>query len=247
MANKYLVINKTTDKILMIADDEDSAYTFIKLSHLNFDDCSIEKVEMKYFGRSIIISIRSEWVWKILNGEKTLEIRKLFPKDYIGWVYIYCTKGKPYLKQCEHFRVLNYTEISNKGYYLNGKVVARFWCDKVEEIALAKLENGVGYDYIYDTDTLLAQDFYKKSCLENWDLLNYFGHKYKNGEVVGYAIHITRLETFDKPMELTMFRKVGYKKAQMENGKNKERQSFFGLLREWSLTKAPQSWQYIED
>ena len=44
--------------------------------------------------KAILISIKPYWVAKILNGEKTIEIRKRFPKDYVGWVYIYCTKGK---------------------------------------------------------------------------------------------------------------------------------------------------------
>ena len=46
-------------------------------------------------GKSILMSIQPQWLAKILNGEKTIEIRKKFPKDYVGWVYIYCTKGKP--------------------------------------------------------------------------------------------------------------------------------------------------------
>ena len=45
--------------------------------------------------KAILMSIRPQWVAKILNKEKTLEIRKHFPKDYVGWVYVYCTKGKP--------------------------------------------------------------------------------------------------------------------------------------------------------
>ena len=44
-------------------------------------------------GKSILMSVQPKWVAKILNGEKTIEIRKRFPKDYVGWVYIYCTKS----------------------------------------------------------------------------------------------------------------------------------------------------------
>lgn len=265
MAKKYLVINKATDKILMIADDEDSAYTFIKLDRLNYEDFSIEKVEMKYFGKSIIISINPKWVCKILNGEKTLEIRKLFPKDYVGWVYIYCTKGNRQLIQTEYkikgqketlfelvspIREMNvYKWLDNIRNYLNGKVVARFWCDKVEEIRCSwgsnfidwsKYPSDERYDY-YIGNEMDTCDICRVACLKMEELDNYL-----KGEK-GYAIHITRLEIFDKPMLITMFRKVGFRKARMENGKYKERQSVFELLREWSLTKSPQSWQYIED
>ena len=44
--------------------------------------------------KSILLSIKPEWLAKILNGEKTIEVRKLFPKDYVGWVYLYCSKDK---------------------------------------------------------------------------------------------------------------------------------------------------------
>ena len=47
--------------------------------------------------KSIMISIKSEHVVNILNGKKTLELRKSVPKDFVGWVYIYVTKAKPYL------------------------------------------------------------------------------------------------------------------------------------------------------
>ena len=48
--------------------------------------------------KAILISIQPRWVAKILNGEKTLEIRKTMPKcDLPIDVYIYCTKDKPYI------------------------------------------------------------------------------------------------------------------------------------------------------
>jgi len=51
--------------------------------------------------KAILISIRPEWVAKILNGEKTIEIRKTMPKCRFPIdVYIYCSKGKS-LQECE--------------------------------------------------------------------------------------------------------------------------------------------------
>lgn len=44
--------------------------------------------------KAIIISIRPEWCEKILNGEKTIELRKTLPNcKYPIDVYIYCTKS----------------------------------------------------------------------------------------------------------------------------------------------------------
>ncbi|MBO7695527.1 MAG: ASCH domain-containing protein [Methanobrevibacter sp.] len=190
--------------------------------------------------KSILMSIQPRWVAEILNGKKTIEIRKLFPKDYVGWIFIYCTKGKPYLKQCEHYRVLSNTEIANKGYYLNGKVVAKFWCDKVEEIYPCKhFTNDCDYNYHYEAENIPYEKLLKYACLDNEELDNYLCAEY------GYAIHITRLEILDKPMVLTMFRKVGFRKFLNDSKPN--RMSLLETLKKYSITKAPQSWQYIED
>ena len=92
--------------------------------------------------KAIIMSINPKWVTKILNGEKTIEIRKKFPKNYVGWVYIYVTEdsrkgwcmvgingNETYYQKYDKNAV--YSTAHN--YIGNGKVVARFWCDKVEE------------------------------------------------------------------------------------------------------------------
>lgn len=181
--------------------------------------------------KSILLSIRPEWVAKILNGEKTIEIRKKFTKDYVGWVYIYVSKngnaikdglvyddkGKglvnknlfPYAKGCpEHNRLLN------------GKVVARFWCDKVEEITWRF--NGDEDIYSNDEDTLL-----EKSCLSHYELHNYLQRR------LGYAIHISKLEVFDKPKELNSFHR--------EFICGKEKESWIQII-----TKAPQNYCYVE-
>ena len=94
--------------------------------------------------KAILMSIRPKWVAKILNGEKTIEIRKKFPKDYVGWVYIYCTKENSnflhnncidiWWVEDRDFQKKNKRLGLEQQSILNGKVVAIFWCDKVEEI-----------------------------------------------------------------------------------------------------------------
>ena len=45
--------------------------------------------------KAVLISIRPEWVNKILTGEKTLEIRKNRPTMQPPFrCYIYCTTGR---------------------------------------------------------------------------------------------------------------------------------------------------------
>lgn len=164
----------------------------------------------------ILMSIRPEWVAKILNGEKTIEIRKKFPKDYVGWVYIYCTKDK------------KYANLINRGGFLTGMVVARFWCDKVEEIIFGTtLYNDLGFFTCYLHDF----ELYKQSCLTKREMQNYL--KVKPNGLSGYAIHITKLEIFDRPKEISEFSiKV------FPHRKN-------NLMTRY-LTRAPQSWCYVE-
>lgn len=125
--------------------------------------------------KEILMSIKPQWVEKILNGEKTIEIRKRFPKDFAGWVYIYCTKAKPYICKDDDGIIYEWKEKTDD--MLNGKIVARFWCDKVDE-----------------SDKI--RDFLNGSCLEPQDVSDYLkGQK-------GYAIHIDYLYVFEKPKEL---------------------------------------------
>ena len=171
------------------------------------------------------MSIQPRWVAEILNGNKTIEVRKKFPKNYVGWVYIYCTKniGKHgenqllnFFKGNEYFigkDIDNYNP--NDICYLgqNGKVVARFWCDKVSVI-----ERYCGgfipiNGYTTFLDKRYSYEGLKQStCLSDEELYRYLGSKN------GYAIHISKLEAFGKPKE----------------------------LKEFGVVKAPQSYMFIE-
>lgn len=78
---------------------------------------------------AVLLSIRPEWCQKIFRGEKTMEIRKNFPKDFQGQpfkCFIYCTKG-----QNAGFRM----EPDGSLLRLDGTVIGEFTCDRVYEIA----------------------------------------------------------------------------------------------------------------
>ena len=201
--------------------------------------------------KAILMSIQPQYVAKILNGEQTIEVRKKFPKDYVGWVYIYCTKGKEKLYD-------DYPNMANGRYkiskvlqtndYLNGKVVARFWCDKVEEIypefeKEGDYEMGVSDIWGYHTQTFQTEDeLLKSASIKYEDFYEYFDKDFIYCSE-GYAIHISKLEVFDKPMLTTMFRKLEFYKNVYDNDGN--RLSLFEILRRYSIAKAPQSWCYI--
>ena len=191
--------------------------------------------------KSILLSIRPEWVEKILNGEKTIEVRKQFPKDYVGWVYIYCTKDyKKILFENGGYgwRLNTWNKNKNAITTNNGKVVARFWCDKVETISLPYTYFGTNKwvscenERTLQTETIDEQELLKKSCISEEQIYKYLNFK-KSPKQVGYAIHISKLEIFDEPRELSEFK---FWKDKSE----------YGCWYENKLTKAPQNLCYIE-
>ena len=214
--------------------------------------------------KAILMSIQPKWVAKILNGEKNIEVRKKFPKDYVGWVYIYCTKKDSlsrlidYPKNkyvCEqNFKCEDFPKLDS-GYEGKGKVVARFWCDKVSVIecvyclTIPTIAYTTFLDKRYGFCSLL-----KASCLYDNEIMRYLGTK--EGQV-GYAIHISKLEVFDKPKELKEFRhtcKAEYRGYNRWQPCSKECKNCVcnqlddeGYSQCFSrLEKAPQSYMFVE-
>lgn len=172
--------------------------------------------------KSILISIRPEWVAKILNGPKTIEIRKTAPKcDFPIDVYIYCTKNRPFVQEefddvdfsgrydypiGEYATLSNESKLQRYGKPLNGKVVAKFRLRKVEKI-------DVPYPAYFHEVKDMYQHITEGSLLSLGALHAYLGTD------SGYAWHISDLQIFDNPKDLS----------------------------EFGLARAPQSWQYVEE
>ena len=168
--------------------------------------------------KSILISIRPKWIAKILNGEKTIEIRKTAPKCGLPIdVYIYCTKT---IKPVSNY---NWGEFAFDDLPKLGKIVAKFTLRAVHK-----------FDW-----QLVANPFFKVrgSCLTYSQLKDYATDtKGKIHDLYGWQI--TDLEIFDEPKELDEFdypnpsgiRYVG-------------KASLNGLP---SKKHPPQSWFYLE-
>lgn len=158
--------------------------------------------------KCIILSVKSEWLVKILNGEKTIEIRKSLPKcDYPIDVYLYCTKPNksPNTSNGNKTQILTLDESTNKyrlwrssyGEVLNGKIVAKFKLNKAERF-------DVPYPAYFNEVKERLQHIVDGSCLNFMDLHHYLGVS------SGYAWHIDNLQIFDKPMELNQFWKNNF-------------------------------------
>ena len=161
--------------------------------------------------KAIIISIRPEYVCKILNGEKTIEIRKTMPKCELPCkVYIYCTKPRKWwrysscgytsdellwktkdkIKMCDGFEF--YYEIQDC-VVINGKVVAEFILNKVDT-----LERDLN-DWLPKNRYDVSNDLLKNINLNQNELWNC-----GQGKIL-YAWHIDDLKVYDKPKLLQVF------------------------------------------
>ena len=198
--------------------------------------------------KAIVMSIQSQHAYNILIGNKTMELRKSVPKDFVGWVYVYVTKASPYIAD-DYYTDLNDNLIhvfenhgNNKGSdmdwkYLNCKVVARFWFDGYE-----KLRYDTNYDTCIVTPEYYSNEFpsellLKKLCLTYKQISKYLG--YGN---ISSAMHIKNLEIFDTPKELEDFNK--YQLFKCEDIYDREDRE--SCLENTTITKAPQSYQYVE-
>ena len=195
--------------------------------------------------KAILMSIKPKWVAKILNGEKTIEIRKKFPKDYVGWVYIYVTKNEGLLttKKNEWGKTIYIVLPNDKHAFpsihcLNGKVVARFNATADEISYLDSLD-------VFAT-LKLGKSLMKRSGLTVDEMKTYL-----NGRN-GTAIHINNLEIFDKPKEISEFYKLGFDVKEYNQAvfclKNNVHYTFEPdeYLEKYQLTRAPESFCYIE-
>lgn len=176
--------------------------------------------------KAVLISIRPEWVEKILSGEKTLELRKTEPKLETPFkVYIYCTNQKNTILW--NARSYIYVDDHNHNAFdrcWNGSVVGEFVCDKIGVIW------GGGY-------LKMPESAFAGSCLNMYQIDTYLDGK------DGHFWHISKLEIYDTPKKLSKFSRpfencIGkvcdeYGCAYCENGGH--------------IKRPPQSWFYVEE
>lgn len=185
--------------------------------------------------KAVLISIRPEWVEKILSGEKTLELRKNKPKLEAPFkVYIYCTNQKNTILW--NARSYIYIDDHNHNAFdrcWNGSVVGEFVCDT------------------YVTDKTFGHDalFNAAACISEPDVVAY------SAGTQLYGWHISDLKIYDTPKQLNEFwfppelycekERCGgcpYDQVADVNGE-------YSFDCEWKrpLTRPPQSWCYVEE
>lgn len=183
--------------------------------------------------KAVLISIRPKWCEKIVNGDKTIEVRKTRPKmDTPFKCYIYCTLPKyPH----EDFIATNYPRPQ---FYGGGKVVGEFTCDRIDwitHIGYTGIPNLVE-TRICDAATMRTSPvggLLNAACLTPKMLNDYLAW----GD--GYGWHITDLRIYDAPKCLFEF---------WAERLCRREPSVFGCGECCDCDeRAPQSWCYVED
>ncbi|MCM1259650.1 MAG: ASCH domain-containing protein [Prevotella sp.] len=212
--------------------------------------------------QAILMSIQPQYLVDILNGKKTIEIRKTMPKcDFPIDVYLYCCKSKPFLYGYYAESDYNDMPLSGFGYAtsfcayedenasyrtanFNGKVVAKFTLNRIRETFNSKYSSP-------------DPEFLNDCQLTKNEIYNYVGI-----DKPFFAWHIDDLQIFNEPMELDDFYKNNYEviKDKLEsNGCDDNNCLYahgnsilgddgycdFGLCPKLRMAKAPQSWQYV--
>jgi hypothetical protein len=187
----------------------------------------------------IVMSVRPEWLAKILNGEKTVEIRTRVPKDFVGEIHLACTSpfNIKYDKSHKRNDYLYNDDYNSKhiiGDYwlgmtrtrLNGKVVAKidYNYKNVKRISYDTIE-----DYAGDMEDVCIKERVYERIVNNACLDYEHMSKYSKCKPL-FAIPLTNLAIFNKPREL---------------GKYYSQKDYYKA----SLTRCPQSYQfaYVEE
>ena len=159
--------------------------------------------------KAVLISIRPEWCKKILDGEKTVEVRRTCPVHGTPFkAYIYCTRtaSKEFILDDHNWDVSS----KNCGGWPDkrGHVIGEFTCKKItglthvgetgswEPASLYVMAPG---SYYKPADELLKAACMSKETAE----------KYLKGRD-GCGWHISNLKIYDKPRDLDEFSRFGF-------------------------------------
>lgn len=148
------------------------------------------------YAEAVMLSIRPKWCEKIVNGKKTIEVRKTCPKLQTPFkCYIYCTMNHPYISvSCGELDKLNYR--TNTVGRCNGKVIGEFTCNTVTNL-------------FSNSRFWLNEDDVLQTCFSAAEI-----RKYADGANRLYGWHISDLVCYDKPKELSEFK--GLRKTKFE-------------------------------
>lgn len=196
--------------------------------------------------KSVLISTRPKWCEKICHEigkeeagkpiyEKRIEVRKTAPKEVPFKAYIYETKESKRRYLDDRFNSF----LDNKSHYTDmGKVIGEFVCDKVYLI-----KNQGSRFSVADEEQSVTNEIARQSCLDYDDMVGYLGNK------DGYGWHISDLKIYDRPRELSEFRKKGFMTEEewLFNLYPNTHCHYEAWAKKFEIARPPQSWCYVEE
>lgn len=178
--------------------------------------------------KAVLISIRPEWVEKIVSGKKTIEVRKTKPSIPTPFkAYIYCCKAKSQWRYRGYEGA--YENSDGEIVYAQQHVIGEFICDKVSTYPR-------NYKFGYE----ISENEFNETALTSEQFVDY-----GNGGTL-YGLHITDLKIYDKPKELSEFKRPCSYKGLCFSCK---RAHFYGdgsFVCTNKETRPPQSWCYVQ-
>jgi len=187
--------------------------------------------------KSVLLSVHPKYVDKILDGKKTIEVRKTRPKLAPPFkCYIYMTAGE-YEWQKSPFST---AVVPPSGEMYNGSrmVVAEFTCDKILSTCGWRMKGNTGRTA---PRTPWEEALPDRASLSLDEILAYVGG---NDNRLIYGWHISDLKVYDNPKDLQDFRqchKCPY--GDLQNCLQHE----FSCDGAYTITRPPQSWCYVEE
>lgn len=191
--------------------------------------------------KAVLFSIKPKYCELIASGKKTIEVRKTKPKlDTPFKCYIYCTQDfanfTTKTKRSEMWIGEPINSVSKGRYLGNGKVIGEFVCNAILPISIT----------YSDPNSRIALREFPFTCLTDKEIMDYLGNSN-----IGYGLCISDLVIYDKPKELSDFRKPCIYGEESDiscfscDKSGYRPDMHIDCFNE--VTRPPQSWCYVEE
>lgn len=207
--------------------------------------------------KAVLLSIRPNWCKKILDGEKTVEVRRTCPVHGTPFkVYIYCTMAG---SDSLFMDVLNRDVAAwNRGGWpeKKGRVIGEFTCKKITGLTHVGKTGSWEPECLY---VMAPGSYYKPAdeLLKAACMSKEAAEKYLKGRD-GCAWHISDLKIYDKPKELDEFSRFGFCGMNGTGVCGNEGCKYYEPSSNYmepltckidgcSICRPPQSWRYVEE
>lgn len=222
--------------------------------------------------KSVLISNRPKWCGKICheigkdeNGkpiyEKTIEVRKERPSEVPFRCLIYATNPKKWyksgpllisdeslwlvngkVKMCDGLEL--WADSAENYHCLNGKIIGEFICDRVEEFHEWQLSPQGKFQEAEQHD---LDVFLRESCLTIKEVAEY--RKNLPYYKPLYCWQISDLKIYDKPKELSEFRKSGFMTEEewLFNLYPNTHCHYDAWAKKFEITRPPQSYMFVRE